>query len=377
MKEPYITPNERVVVGDWTKHPSGGYVSALPWRDLETGLFARLSYRQQLELCDKHGMRLMTLDQHRALARNGHYIRPVQLWTPTLDMRCFETCRRHDELVNAYLIATRWNGTAPVANVGKHFLDEENGARVIPPRCVNVGWSKREGSDRFTQEPGHHHDADYTDYSQLFQPWVASVDGTETEETPTMTRSTIRKGSRGTDVAAWQAIVGADPDGSFGSQTEAFTKAWQANHSLVADGVVGPKTWLAAGENPARSASRPESAACLAALRDANARWPNRKRASDGIMGDASHQASRSDHNVGLAVDITHDPSSGCDGNAIAEQAILDSRVTYVIWNRRIFNRARAADGWRKYTGANAHNHHCHISVHVDSRDDDRPWGWA
>lgn len=189
-------------------------------------------------------------------------------------------------------------------------------------------------------------------------------------------RSTIKLGSKGPDVAAWQRILGLKDDGVFGPHTQATTKAWQAAHGLVDDGIVGAKSWIAAGEKPAPYVS-PEAPACRAALRDANAAWPTRKRISDGIMGDASHQARPSDHNSGNAVDITHDPASGCDGNVISALAIEDDRVTYVIWNKRIYSRARAAEGWRKYTGANGHTHHCHISVRVDARADDRPWGWA
>ncbi len=117
--------------------------------------------------------------------------------------------------------------------------------------------------------------------------------------------------------------------------------------------------------------------ACRQALLDATARWPGRRKDSDGIMGDASHQARHSDHNLGNAVDVSHDPASGCDGNVIAAFAIQDPRVTYVIFNRRIYNRARAAEGWRAYHGENAHTHHCHISIDARHREDTRHWGWA
>lgn len=39
-----------------------------------------------------------------------------------------------------------------------------------------------------------------------------------------------------------QRVVGATSDGLFGAQTGDKVKTWQANHGLVADGVVGPKT---------------------------------------------------------------------------------------------------------------------------------------
>jgi len=117
--------------------------------------------------------------------------------------------------------------------------------------------------------------------------------------------------------------------------------------------------------------------ACRKAIQDANRRWPSRRRESDGIMGDARHQKSKSDHNMGNAFDLTHDPVAGCDGSVIAAAAIKDPRVKYVIWNRKIFNRQRGDTHFRPYTGKNKHTHHCHVSVLAGSRGDTRAWQWA
>lgn len=117
--------------------------------------------------------------------------------------------------------------------------------------------------------------------------------------------------------------------------------------------------------------------ACLRALSDATARWPNRSKASDGIMGDASHQARKSDHNDGNAFDVTHDPDNGCDGETIAALAQQDRRTKYVIWNKQIWSVARQSEGWRPYDGANPHTHHCHVSIIEALRDDDSAWPWA
>lgn len=59
-------------------------------------------------------------------------------------------------------------------------------------------------------------------------------------------RTTLSVGSKGEVVREWQRIVGAKPDGDFGTGTERATKVWQAAHGLVADGVVGSVTWAAA-----------------------------------------------------------------------------------------------------------------------------------
>ncbi|EYF08796.1 hypothetical protein [Chondromyces apiculatus] len=118
-----------------------------------------------------------------------------------------------------------------------------------------------------------------------------------------------------------------------------------------------------------------EAPAIQAARRDANRAWPNRKKASDGTWGDKAHQARKSDHNHGDAIDITHDPASGADGDKIAAAAIRDPRVKYVIWNGRIYNTSKP--GWRKYNGKNKHDKHVHISVKPAGRADTSSWGWV
>jgi hypothetical protein len=91
-----------------------------------------------------------------------------------------------------------------------------------------------------------------------------------------------------------------------------------------------------------------------------NKAYPARGRASDGTWGDKAHQARKSDHNTGDAVDITHDPGSGADGDTIAAMALKDPNVKYVIWNRQIYNTSKP--GWRPYTGSNPHTKHVHVS---------------
>jgi len=71
---------------------------------------------------------------------------------------------------------------------------------------------------------------------------------------------TLRQGSKGEIVKEWQRIIGVDDDGIFGSNTLAATKAWQASKKLVADGVVGPATWSAAGKKVDPSALPEKSA---------------------------------------------------------------------------------------------------------------------
>lgn len=106
-------------------------------------------------------------------------------------------------------------------------------------------------------------------------------------------------------------------------------------------------------------------AASLRKLRDeVNAVWPNRSKISDGWIGDTSHQARKSDHNpdyasggVVRALDIT---ARGIDVNRLLRHTTNDSRVAYVIYNRRIYTHSR---GWYRYTGSNPHTSHVHVSI--------------
>src|SRR5262249_47922792 len=77
-----------------------------------------------------------------------------------------------------------------------------------------------------------------------------------------------------------------------------------------------------------------------------------------------------------------NDPAHNCDSGKLAEaiRASKDARVKYVISNRRIANSQRigAAEpwAWRRYTGENPHDHHCHISVKstASAYDDEHDW---
>jgi hypothetical protein len=57
----------------------------------------------------------------------------------------------------------------------------------------------------------------------------------------------LKVGSRGTQVQQLQIFLNIDADGIFGKGTEASVKKWQTENNLVADGIVGDKTWSAMG----------------------------------------------------------------------------------------------------------------------------------
>jgi hypothetical protein len=118
--------------------------------------------------------------------------------------------------------------------------------------------------------------------------------------------------------------------------------------------------------------------AALAVLRQATALKPKRKKASDGLLPSAAHvkQSPNSDHNTGLAADLTHDPDNGIDCAEIFEKLKEDKRVSYLIFQGKIWSKEKSKLGNRRYTGSNPHNKHLHISINASSATDTSPWFW-
>jgi hypothetical protein len=116
--------------------------------------------------------------------------------------------------------------------------------------------------------------------------------------------------------------------------------------------------------------------AAIAVLRQATALRPKRKKASDGLLPSAAHmkQSPDSDHNTGLAVDLTHDPENGIDCDYIFENLKGDKRVKYLIFKGKIWSEEKAEQGNRRYTGSNPHNKHLHISIVAAHRNDVSSW---
>lgn len=114
-----------------------------------------------------------------------------------------------------------------------------------------------------------------------------------------------------------------------------------------------------------------EIAPSLKVLRDQiNKAYPKRNKASDGVIGDAAHAKTASDHNpnaqgVVCAFDITHDPSNGFDADKFAETQRKNPHpnLKYMVWNKRICSR-KYGWTWRPSSG---HTSHIHVSVGVGS----------
>lgn len=112
-----------------------------------------------------------------------------------------------------------------------------------------------------------------------------------------------------------------------------------------------------------------------------NAAYPDRDKTSDGSVGDLSHMQRRSDHNPDMAgvvraIDIDADLSPILNIRGLVDVLFnsKDPRIKYLIFNGRITE--KGLTGWKTYHGANAHKHHCHISVSSDRGlyDDDTDW---
>lgn len=113
---------------------------------------------------------------------------------------------------------------------------------------------------------------------------------------------------------------------------------------------------------------------------------PARNKVSDGTIGDADHATRDSDHNPWLndtvrAIDITHDPEHGVDGDVLAREfaALLGKHPAmgsgaYVIWEAQIISTDRLSEGWRPYSGSNEHRQHIHVSVGLSGYDSTARW---
>ena len=103
--------------------------------------------------------------------------------------------------------------------------------------------------------------------------------------------------------------------------------------------------------------------------------YSNRDKTSDGWIGDTRHGARKSDHNPDeqgwvRAIDIDRDLSGKTKPDLMPDlvdqirtacKARSEKRIAYIIFDGQICSPILRWK-WRKYTGANKHNHHVHFS---------------
>jgi len=104
-----------------------------------------------------------------------------------------------------------------------------------------------------------------------------------------------------------------------------------------------------------------------------NKTYPNRKKDSDGWIGDIKHVTQKSDHNpdpktgIVRALDIDADLAKNVDSWELAEAIRAaakagDKRISYIIHKGKIANGSIGFWIWRAYKGQNPHHTHLHIS---------------
>jgi hypothetical protein len=104
-------------------------------------------------------------------------------------------------------------------------------------------WVHVEISNQFADDPAH--------YDRVFAQLLGAVPTPAPAPAPAPAAGVpypgqpVRNGSRNEAARLVQEKVGAKADGWFGPSTERRVKAWQSAHGLLADGIVGPKTWAA------------------------------------------------------------------------------------------------------------------------------------
>lgn len=192
---------------------------------------------------------------HTAGVKEGQTITEAQA-----EMYLLEDCRKFEQYVNnaayvpitAYLNQNQFDALVSFAfNLGagnlKKLCKGRNAAQIaaaMPQYCKAAGKTlaglkrRREAEVALFNAP-----CTGTSFG------TTSTAGTSNKDKEEYDMTTIRRGSKGKAVKVWQIIVGATPDGTFGSGTESETKNWQANRGLTADGIVGPKSWQAGLES--------------------------------------------------------------------------------------------------------------------------------
>ena len=111
--------------------------------------------------------------------------------------------------------------------------------------------------------------------------------------------------------------------------------------------------------------------------------FPSRDRTSDGWIGDTRHAARPSDHNPDAngwvrAIDVDRDLFKGSKPDIMCDlvdqlrracKAKSETRISYIIYDGYICSSILNWK-WRKYTGANKHTKHCHVSFKKEADND-------
>lgn len=97
--------------------------------------------------------------------------------------------------------------------------------------------------------PGYYGHVDLDKSYISAEQWMEYAKGNVSTDIKEEPLPTLKKGDRNEYVRNWQMFLNLNGypcgsnDGIFGSKTEAAVKKWQKDHHLVADGIIGKKTW--------------------------------------------------------------------------------------------------------------------------------------
>lgn len=159
-------------------------------------------------------------------------------------------CVRHVRGVPGLISNHAWGTAIDLTLGGK--LDPWNdgttqyGLTLIAPIFARHGWYWGAG---FRREDAMHFECG----DDLIRKWAADGLFGKTPA-PAAAQGILMIGDRGEEVVKLQEALNARgagllPDGIFGRDTQAALMRFQASAGLVADGVAGPRTWSALGDN--------------------------------------------------------------------------------------------------------------------------------
>ncbi|MET7639132.1 peptidoglycan-binding protein [Streptomyces sp. NPDC005438] len=162
---------------------------------------------------------------------------------------------------NTVELANNRDLTTPI-NLGDlkpgDLLIDADGSNTTRHVVIFEGWtdSSRSAYSAFEQRGGHGTDHRVLKYGldagseyKPYRPTNLTDDGGgDPTPPPSVEYPSLKQGSTGADVTTAQYLLRAQghstaADGEFGPQTAAQAKAFQSSKKLVADGVIGPKTW--------------------------------------------------------------------------------------------------------------------------------------
>lgn len=187
----YYTPPEYAVISDpggWVNF-RGTQVTSLPLTDSRTGLFARLKYDDAKKAADLLGGELLEEKDFAHIHEAAHdgsgdaiEIAPVELVATkddTLRMASLTFARKHDAKVHDELTAAKWNGSVPVSNIGKYWLDGGYNFGWYDPnatgRDVDQNALVQSKGGMHIDQNGQNHHIDYSQVTMLKKSPLASV----------------------------------------------------------------------------------------------------------------------------------------------------------------------------------------------------------